>query len=164
MKHEGGYANNKADRGGETYRGIARKFWSGWVGWPLVDEAKKQPGFPKSLDNNALLQAHVKAFYRHVFWPQYLLDMADQDLANWLFDKGVNMGLPQAVKLLQRAAGVIDDGQYGPKTAAVVATSLSRDPDGLLEACRVQARAFYIALAERNPSQKQFLKGWLARA
>ncbi len=62
MKHEGGYANNKADRGGETYRGIARKFWSGWIGWPLVDDAKKQPGFPKSLDENLLLQAHVKAF------------------------------------------------------------------------------------------------------
>lgn len=27
MGNEGGYANNPVDAGGETYKGIARKFW-----------------------------------------------------------------------------------------------------------------------------------------
>ena len=49
MKFEGGYANNPADRGGETYRGIARKIWPGWNGWPLVDAAKQKAGFPGNL-------------------------------------------------------------------------------------------------------------------
>lgn len=160
MKHEGGYANNPHDRGRETYKGIARKFWSVWIGWKLIDEAKKQPGFPKSLDENMLLQAHVKSFYRNCFWKPFMADLQDQELANWLFDKGVNMGIPQAVKLLQRAAGVTDDGKYGPKTAAAVAAA----GDDLLGRCREQARAFYTALAAKDPSQAQFLNGWLKRA
>lgn len=164
MGHEGGYANNPADRGGETYRGIARKFWPGWSGWKLVDAAKQQLNFPRSLGENLPLQAQVKAFYRNAFWPQYLADMTNQALANWLFDKSVNMGPAQAVKLLQRALGITDDGKFGPKTAAAVAAGLTRDDADLLDACRAQARAFYTALAERDPSQRQFLKGWLARA
>lgn len=161
MKHEGGYANNPADRGGETYRGIARKIWPGWNGWPLVDAAKQKAGFPGNLAANADLQARVAAFYRANFWPRHFGEIKDQSIAEWLFDKSVNMGIGQAVKLLQRAAGVTADGDYGPKTTIAVNNA---DPAQLLEACREQARAFYRRLAERNPSQKQFLKGWLARA
>lgn len=164
MKHEGGYANNPHDRGRETYKGIARKFWSGWIGWPLIDDAKKQPGFPRSLDENMLLQAHVKAFYRNCFWPAFMADMSNQDLANWLFDKGVNMGIPQAVKLLQRAIGAADDGKYGAKTDAALKKALAEDAAGVLERCREHARAFYRQLAAKDPSQAQFLNGWLKRA
>ena len=39
--HEGGYANNKNDIGGETYRGIARNYWPKWVGWKLIDHIKE---------------------------------------------------------------------------------------------------------------------------
>lgn len=161
MVHEGGYANNPADRGGETYKGIARKFWPGWAGWVLVDAAKKKAGFPRCLAADAELQTRVAAFYRANFWPRHFSEIKDQSIAEWLFDKSVNMGIGQAVKLLQRAAGVTADGDYGPKTTIAVN---SADPVRLLEQCREQARAFYRGLAEKNPSQKQFLKGWLARA
>src|ERR1035441_4044145 len=40
MGNEGGYANNPADAGGETYKGIARKFWPQWCGWKYVDGVK----------------------------------------------------------------------------------------------------------------------------
>lgn len=161
MKHEGGYANNPADRGGETYRGIARKHWPAWQGWPLVDEKKSRPDFPKCLTDSAYLDAAVKDFYRRNFWPAWMGGIESQDLADWVFDKAVNMGTAQAVKLLQRAAGVDDDGRWGPRTAAAVKAA---DPSSLLEACREQARMFYRQLADNNPSQRQFLKGWLARA
>ena len=39
--NEGGYANNKADLGGETYAGISRKYHPKWSGWAIVDELKK---------------------------------------------------------------------------------------------------------------------------
>jgi lysozyme family protein len=39
MKHveemEGGWANNPADSGGETFRGIARNFHKSWPGWAI---------------------------------------------------------------------------------------------------------------------------------
>ena len=37
MGHEGGYANNKLDTGGETYRGVSRNNWPDWEGWRLID-------------------------------------------------------------------------------------------------------------------------------
>ena len=43
-KNEGGYANNPSDNGGETYAGIARKFWPNWSGWAKIDAIKKQYG------------------------------------------------------------------------------------------------------------------------
>ena len=33
IRFEGGYVNHKADKGGETYKGIARNFWPKWKGW-----------------------------------------------------------------------------------------------------------------------------------
>jgi lysozyme family protein len=41
LKHEGGYANHPADKGGETYRGITRKHNSEWEGWRYIDEVKR---------------------------------------------------------------------------------------------------------------------------
>ena len=43
---EGGYANNPADNGGETWRSIARKMHSDWERWKVVDQLRHQPGFP----------------------------------------------------------------------------------------------------------------------
>lgn len=41
LKHEGGYANHPADKGGETYRGITRKHNPEWSGWKYIDEVKR---------------------------------------------------------------------------------------------------------------------------
>jgi lysozyme family protein len=164
MRHEGGYANNPADRGGETYKGIARKHWPGWKGWPIVDWAKSRPGFPRSLSGNSELQRMAEEFYRNAFWSNWMQAIPSQGLAEWYFDKAVNMGTPQATKLLQRAVGAVDDGKYGPKTHAAVLKALKDDEQGTIDACREQARAFYRHLADANPSQQQFLRGWLARA
>lgn len=46
MGNEGGYANNPADSGGETYKGIARKFHPAWPGWKMVDDLKRSLPVP----------------------------------------------------------------------------------------------------------------------
>ena len=38
-RYEGGWCNDPADRGGETYAGIARNFFPAWPGWALIDAA-----------------------------------------------------------------------------------------------------------------------------
>lgn len=85
----------------------------------------------------------------------------DQALANWLFDKAVNMGVRQAYKLLQRALHVDVDGVIGPQTMAMLNAA---DPVQLLAGCREEAKRFYTNLALKDPSQSRFLHGWLARA
>ena len=40
--NEGGWVNDPNDIGGETYRGISRKFNPKWNGWSVIDEMKKK--------------------------------------------------------------------------------------------------------------------------
>ena len=40
-KYEGGYVNDPADAGGETYKGISRRANPKWDGWQLIDAHKK---------------------------------------------------------------------------------------------------------------------------
>ncbi len=161
LKHEGGYANDPHDHGGETYRGIARRYWPGWEGWADIDRLKKGPGFPGNLAANADLQGKVRDFYSRNFWTPSLDAITNQPLADWLFDKGVNMGIRQAVKLLQRALHVDADGILGPQTMRMLNCA---DPVQLLAGCRDEARRFYTKLALNDPTQTRFLQGWLARA
>lgn len=108
MGNEGGYANNPNDRGGETYKGVAKNFWPNWSGWPIVDGiiATKPPSINQALNNNAQLQTLVLSFYKANFWDTESLDnINDQQVANQLFDTAVNMGTGIASKFLQQ--GVI---------------------------------------------------------
>lgn len=161
QKIEGGYNNDPADNGGETYRGISRKNWRGWDGWPDIDKAKQRADFPQCLDKNADLQGRVKGFYQRNYWTPSMERLVSQDLTNWLFDKAVNMGIRQACKLLQRAVHVDADGVIGPQTMAAINAA---DPVALLARCREEARRYYTKLALEDPSQSKFLHGWLARA
>ena len=52
---EGGYVDDDDDRGGETYRGVARNFHPDWPGWDRIDAAKDDPGFPGILGEDESL-------------------------------------------------------------------------------------------------------------
>src|SRR5688500_14155039 len=87
MAHEGVYANNPHDSGGETWKGIARKKHPDWSGWSIVDQWKIKAGFPASLNNAPGLQDLVWQFYKKEFWDGLNLDQInDQRIVNELFD------------------------------------------------------------------------------
>jgi lysozyme family protein len=158
---EGGYANNPRDHGGETYRGIARNYWKNWLGWEIVDAKKDEPDFPHNLSTDADLQNYVLSFYEKYFWCSWFTKIDSQEIANWIYDKSVNMGGGAAVKLLQRALCLNDDGVFGPLT---LAATNKADPVELRADLKEQATAYYEKIVENDPSQKEFLAGWLARA
>jgi lysozyme family protein len=109
---------------------------------------------------NPDIAAAVSVFYKANFWSPHL-DQMPQEIANWLFDCGVNCGMRQANKFVQRALGVPDDGILGPQTIQAVNQS---DSSALVAKCREHRIAFYKELVAKNPSQAQFLDGWIARA
>lgn len=160
LAHEGypGYVHDPNDHGGETLAGIARKFHPQWEGWGIVDAAKKEPNFPKNLKPKVNLRQCVEHFYFANFWRYNLIQ--NQQLANWIFDKAVNMGGRQAHKLLQRALDIPDDGLIGKQTLAACNSA----PPDIIEKCRAEAEKFYRSLVEKDSTQAKFLKGWLARA
>jgi len=177
LRHEGGYVFDPDDAGGETYRGIARRYHPDWPGWAIIDAHKAEgDGFVRRLDADEVLQAQVAEFYRVQFWNRLWGErLPDQALADELLDTAVNMGVRRAVTFLQAALNLLnrnqrdyldlaEDGLLGPKTLATVRTCLARgDGPHLLKLCNLLQGMHYIEVTRRNPVQEKFLRGWLAR-
>jgi len=117
LEKEGFYGNDPDDTGGETYQGIARKMNPNWAGWALVDLLRSHPNFPKVLTDHKELLTFRNAFYRVEFWSKIKGDnIINQEVANDLFDKAVNMGVKQAVILCQRTLGQEETGTMDTNT------------------------------------------------
>ena len=175
--HEGGYVNDPTDRGGETYRGISRVHHPSWSGWGKIDALRGKRGFPSTLDADRSLQNSVKSFYKRKYWDRFLGDQVpDQQVANELYDTGVNMGVRRAVRLLQNALNLLNrnqrdyqdlvvDGWLGQGTLKVLKQYLKLDgePDALLKMLNIQQGARYIAIMENDAAQEKYARGWLKR-
>jgi len=63
---EGGYVLDPDDAGGETYKGISRRFNPSWGGWDKIDEMKKanprKRKFDNIFDQDDALQQEVRFF------------------------------------------------------------------------------------------------------
>ena len=173
---EGGYSYDMDDVGGETYRGISRRFHPLWAGWPIIDRWKDDEGFPPVLANDWKLAEKVLDFYREHFWsPLRGDDIPSQMIAGELLDIGVNQGVSRAVEYLQLSlnalnrAGkdfpdVVADGVLGPKTSAALKSYLAHNSDGWLALCmNIHQGARYLDFARQSPLQEKFLRGWLSR-
>lgn len=175
--HEGGYVNDPVDRGGETYRGIARVHHPEWTGWQRVDALRGKRGFPNSLDRDTGLQQAVAAFYKDAYWDRFQGDaLPDQSVANELYDTAVNMGVRRAVRFLQSAlnllnrdqadyADLIVDGWFGDKTLAALDTLLANDCSGeaLIKLMNIQQGARYVEIMAGDSRQERFARGWIKR-
>jgi lysozyme family protein len=149
IQSEGGYVNDPADRGGETNLGVTVGAWGAYLNRAI------QPGEMKALTVDT-----VKPFYKSMYWDKVKGDDLPVGVDYAVFDFAVNAGTGRAAKFLQRAVGAVDDGVIGSGTLALVAKTT---PGKLLENFAEQKEAFYNTLADRNPTQQKFLKGWLAR-
>ncbi|WP_316778051.1 glycoside hydrolase family 108 protein [Pedobacter antarcticus] len=173
--NEGGYANHRNDKGGETYAGISRRFWSNWTGWKYIDKYKDQYTHQDSairlkyslarwINSSAAQKGEpvnemVKNFYKINFWDANKLDeLKCQQLANSVYDFGVNAGNVTAIKLLQKVVNTIQDGRMGEKT--ITATN-SLNCRGALGTYNSRREEYYRSIAKGD--QAQFLKVWLSR-
>lgn len=163
-RNEGLYANNKADTGGETYAGIARNHWPKWEGWAEIDFIKEKYGktaaiINKYAESNLSLIKAISDFYKKNFWDVLKLDeFVDQQLANSVYDFGVNSGTSRSAKFLQQSAGVKDDGIIGKQSLHAIN---SADRKVIYYDFNKRRETFYKSIAKGN--QAQFLKSWLSR-
>jgi len=171
--HEGGYANNQNDRGGETYKGIARKFFPAWKGWTVIDGYKSHTNFPAILEHDANLQQEIRNFFKENFWDELSLDATkDQAVATELYDTGVNCGTGTAAIFLQRVLNVTNrnakdyqdlrvDGKIGPTTISIL--NNHKNPKQVLKLLNCLQGVKYIDICEHNPSQETFMNSWTSR-
>lgn len=176
MGHEGGYVHDPDDVGGETYKGIARAYNGSWSGWNIIDSHKGDSNFPSSLDNIVGLQNSVHNFYKEKYWDVNRLDnVSDQDIAEEMFDTGVNMGVRRSAKFLQRSLNYLNrngslyneltvDGAIGSASLSALNIVLGDgDERVLLTMLNVLQGQHYMNYMDKSPSQKKYARGWFKR-
>ena len=137
LRLEGGDTNDPRDPGKLTRFGIAQ------ASHPNIDVAE-------------LTKADAAEIYASQYWnPLHCAEMPPC-IALAVFDCAVNQGPVIAARLLQRAAGVPEDGIVGSRTLAAV----SRAPGAVLDAFMVGRLLRYANTGNFD----RFGKGWFARA
>lgn len=134
---EGGYVNRADDPGGETQWGISKR------SYPKVDIKK-------------LTRDGAKAIYLTDFWRKVNAEKLADGVAYQALDFAVHSGPQIAVRYLQRALGVADDGHWGPVSQA--AADAMSESDTLL--LLIAERQEYMTRLSNWPSDG---KGWIRR-
>lgn len=177
---EGGYVNDPDDKGGETHRGVARRFHPHWPGWKIIDDYKtKHPDdFIKRVNDDPKLVELSKQLYRAKYWAPILGDqISNQAIANKVFDTGVNQGVGTSVRYLQESLNLLNrnqknypdikvDGSMGPATLKSLNRFLKLEkgrPDYLLKLLNLMQAWRYVSRMREDKTQQKFARGWLNR-
>ena len=150
IRREGDYVDRPEDKGGPTRWGITIETLAGW---------EKRPVTPFEV------KALPKETAHQIYSQRYLIDtgiwkIPGPEVRGMVLDAAVNHGPSAAIKMLQRAIGVLDDGIIGNVTLAAIPHlnewKVVAKYAGLR--CRLYGK---IILAD--PSQRVFSAGWLMR-
>lgn len=137
LGHEGGEVNDPADPGGHTKWGISQR------------------SYP-DLDIGSLTVEEAAAIYLRDYAVPLMLWRFEDGVAFQLFDFAVNSGPLTAIKQLQQAIGVDDDGVIGQDTLDAIAARSESD----LVMMVIAERLDYMASLRTWPDHG---KGWVRR-
>lgn len=137
MDHEGGYVNDPDDPGGETKFGISKRSYP--------DE-----------DIPNLTRERAMFLFRRDFWDRVNADGLPDGVAFQLSDFAYHSGAETAVRYLQRALGVADDGHWGQVSQAAADAASESDMVMLLNAERLD-------FLTRRKNWPEHGRGWARR-
>lgn len=182
MIAEGGYVFNPKDPGGETYKGISKKYNKNWSGWQLIDPIVEylssrffgkelQAKIDEQLKTNIELIERVREFYYNNYWFKFSGDKLPYEVAEEMLEQSVLLGtwktagknLQKALNLLNRNGKLFDDlkvdGLIGRKSLEAVGKikpkRLVKVLNGI-QFCRLKKAM------EENP-EKEIFVGWFDR-
>lgn len=150
LHEEGGLANDKADHGGKTNRGVSSPTF----------EAAKRRGVVRAQRIDDLTDLEVETIYWSMYWlePRCYEYPAPLDLL--AFDAYVQHRPTPAAEMMQTAVGTVPDGIIGPKT---IAAAHKVDRVAAIERYAYARERFYRQIVKQDPTQQRFLRGWLSR-
>lgn len=137
LGHEGGYVYHPRDPGGETKWGISKR------------------SFPH-VNIKELTREQAIEIYRKEFWNDIDGEQLPDEIAFQILDTAINHGTGNAIRFLQRAIGVADDGVFGAVSHARLRCVSIPDVVLLFNAERLD---FYTKLS----TFQSFGKGWVRR-
>lgn len=140
LQHEGGLVDDPNDPGGLT----------NW-GWALHENPDLTADQIRTMTRDQAI-----ARYKTRFWDRVQGDTLPAAIAFQLFDFAVNAGVGTAIRKAQEIAGVADDGNWGPITAAAVGRL---DPTQFVARFAAAKIRFYTKLSNWADSGK----GWMLR-
>jgi lysozyme family protein len=153
IDREGGYVNHPSDKGGPTNYGITKFVLAAWRG--------KRPEDLTERDMMLLSPGEASDIYREMYIHRPGLGrIPDDKLRSFLVDTGVNHGPKRAIKMLQRALKIPDDGVIGPKTMLAL---FSAEPTKLFADVVAERAVAYGKILTADPSQSVFAHGWMNR-
>lgn len=173
LKHEGGYVNHPADRGGETNFGITKRTAESFKSvWSEHNWNGAMRTIPLTL---------VRHIYKTSYWDRCKCDALyaiHPLLADHFFDLGVNAGTGTPVKHLQIAlnalnnkqvdyADVAVDGAIGQGTLRSLQAFVRKRGNAGIRALIVSLLSLqynhYLRIVQNNESQEVFMNGWANR-
>ena len=151
LKVEGGYSDDKNDKGGKTKHGI-------------IEEEARDFGYKGDM------QDLTKDFAKNIYLKKYYLgnkldkvvnDKVALSICDWAVNSGRNGTKNVQVALNQiNGSDLVVDGIIGNKTLEVLNAT---DPGKFLEVYHNLQRIYYRSKIEADSTQKRFLTGWLNR-
>ena len=135
--NEGGYVNHPNDRGGETKFAISSRW------------------YPNEDIKNLTRERADMILFRD-YWKDTNIYQLPDELADIVLDDSIVQGQPTAIKNLQRALGIVDDGIIGPNTLNSIKNTNIKT---LKEKFIKNVKDIEEQYLNNDPSQRVFEKG-----
>lgn len=145
LQVEGGWVDNKKDPGGETNLGITF----------ATLQSAIQAGLVPNVTVKDLTKEQAKIIYKALYWDKIKGDQLPYPLNMMVFDAAVNQGVDPAIRMLQKALGIAQDGILGVNTVKAAQAARS----GFISVYLANRAMRY--MGTRNADV--FLSGWLKR-
>lgn len=164
IKIEGGYVDHKNDKGGPT-------------NWGITEQVARAYGYTGPMQ--AMPVEVAQQIYKERYWfaPKFdQINIRSTELAEEMLDTGVNMGVNWPGKFLQRSLNLLNkqatkypditvDGNIGKMTLWTLDQLIAfRGPKicrTVTKMCNHMQANRYFEIAEKNPTQEDFIMGWI---
>lgn len=154
LRHEGGWSNHPADRGGATMYGITQGTYDQW----RTGVVKKPKASVRKISKE-----EARDLYEVMYWRAGGCDRLPWPISYLCFDACVNSGVGRGVRWVQGGLGLPADGKVGTKTIAAANEAVDSGNAQKLLNIVDQRVSFLARLVQRSPSQAAFLLGWWRR-
>lgn len=166
IKYEGYYVNDPNDYGGETYKGISRKFNPKWLGWKYIDAIKRKTYVHPNEQFGGMIDFYAQDYYLDIWVKEGFDQLKSQQVANYFLDFRIHsncLGILITRKVLLSMGEKIDTTKYVVDQEMIDA--LNRvDPNKFINALKLKRIQLYNTIVWRDTTQKVFYKTWITRA
>ena len=152
LSFEGGYCNNRSDRGGATNKGVTIATFRSVFGKDKTIEDLKN-----------ITDEQWEYIFKKYYWDACKADLInDQSVANMLVDFAYNSGVARVSKFIQKIVCVTADGIIGSKTIQAI-NNYPRGQRQLFATLKQRRINYLNGIVIANPTQKKFYNGWMNR-